>query len=81
MAPAICSLSGRIRSPSLSPSLQRAEAPTWARGGAREEEEEGVGRQQGRCLEGSTAPRAAAPVGEAPGVMRRAAPVAGRGWH
>lgn len=55
MAPAICSLSGRIRSlsPSLSP--QRAEAPTWAGGGVREEEE-GAGRQRGRCSEGSTAP-------------------------
>lgn len=47
MAPAICSLSGRIRSLSPSLSLQQAEAPTWARGGAREEEEEGVGRQRG----------------------------------
>lgn len=47
MAPAICSLSGRIRSLSLS--LQRAEAPTWAgreRGedeGEEEEEEEEEG--------------------------------------
>ena len=77
MALAICSLSGCIRSLSL----QRAETPTWARGGVREEEEEGAGRRQGGCSEGSAAPCATAPVGKALGVMRRAAPVAGRGWH
>jgi len=63
MAPAICPLSGRIRA------LALQQAPTWACIGAQEEEEEEEGVQSPHR----------APAGEAPGVMRRAAPAAGWG--
>ena len=71
MAPAICSLSGCIRS--LSPSLQRAEAPTWARRGGG-----GCGWAMGRMLGGERSPprrctgRRSAGGNEACGPRRRA---------
>lgn len=83
MAPAICSLSGHIRSLSLS--LQRAEAPTWASRAWGEDEEdnededeEEEGRSEANAWWGAQPP---CPGQQSAGVMRRVAPVAGQGWH